>query len=234
MKMNDNVEKTAEVNPYAAPESTAVGVLTAEEGAGVKRGWWPGVSLLVIALLAGVGWRMELEMTTGWASMDWIGRFHWAVPAGVVAFIVWVLGVTRVERPRAFAAALVGYGVIGHVVVQRLLVSAFGRAIVLSDEYEGAIMREIMLYKLLNFLLLALVPLLFGILCRGFGVRVRLWSVLGYAILFMLSWPLAEWVVGVVENHSGDVGFIHALKSGYVIPLLVLCLGWPVLRARGK
>ena len=74
-------------------------------------------------------------------------------------------------------------------------------------------------------------PLTFGLLCRLFGVRVRLLPVLASAILFMLSWPLAAYAFYFVENH-GDPDFIHALKSGYVIPLHILSLGLPVLRAR--
>ncbi|WP_395739913.1 hypothetical protein [Prosthecobacter sp.] len=237
METHDSMKREAEVNPYAAPASgaTTAGLLTADGNDGAKRGWWPGVSLLMLALLAGLGWRMELEMTTGWASMDWIGRFHWAIPAGVLAFIAWVLWVTRgkVKRRGAFAAALLGYGIMGYFVVQGILLFVCGRQLLLFDDEEGSGYKRLLVEKQKSFLLLALVPVLFWLLCRGFGVRVRLGSVLACTVLFMLSWPLADLLFTMVEGRS-EMFFIHAVKSGYVIPPLMLCLGWPVLRARGR
>lgn len=69
----------------------------------------PRTTLWLTALLSGIAWRVELELRTGSASLDWIGQFHWAIPIGVLAFILWVLSVTRVQRPSAFAAALLMY-----------------------------------------------------------------------------------------------------------------------------
>lgn len=191
----------------------------------------PRTTLWLIALLSGIAWRAELELRTGWASLQWIGQFHWAIPVGVLAFILWVLSVTRVQRLWAFATVLMFYSVGAYVIMDCLLKTAFGRVIVLGDEGMDAIVRRIATEKLVCFLLIALLPLSFALLCRLFGVRVRLLPVLASAILFMLSWPLATYAFFYLENH-GDPDFIHALKSGYVIPLLILSLGLPLLRAR--
>lgn len=192
----------------------------------------PRITLWLIALLSGIAWRAELELTTGWASLDWIGQFHWAIPAGVLAFILWVLSVTRVQRPWAFAATLLVYSTAAYVIVEHLLMTAFGRVILLGDEGMDAIARRIGIEKLVHFLLIVLLPLTFGLLCRLFGVRVRLLPVLASAILFMLSWPLAAYAFYFVEQRGMPGDPIHALKSGYVIPLLILSLGLPLLRAR--
>ena len=88
----------------------------------------PRTTLWLIALLSGIAWRAELELRTGWASLKWIGQFHWAIPAGVLAFIVWVLSVTRVKSPWAFAATLLVYSTAAYVTVGRLLMAAFGSA----------------------------------------------------------------------------------------------------------
>ncbi|MBN8422827.1 MAG: hypothetical protein J0L73_28220 [Verrucomicrobia bacterium] len=191
----------------------------------------PRTTLLIIALLSGIAWRAELELRTGWASLKWIGQFHWAIPAGVLAFILWVLGVTRVQRPGVFAAALLIYSTAAYVIVEMLLKTAFGRSIMLGDDDQHSIAREIFNRKLTCFLLIVLVPLTFSLLCRIFGVRVRILPVLASALLFMLSWPLAAYGFFYLEGH-GDPDFIHSLKSGYIIPLLILSLGLPVIRAR--
>ncbi len=188
----------------------------------------PRATLWLIALLSGIAWRAELELTTGWASLKWIGQFHWAIPAGVLAFILWVLSVTRVPRRWAFAAFLMFYSVGAYVIVERLLLTAFGRWMPFGDNDQHSMATE----KLVSFLLIVLVPLTFSILCRLFGVRVRLLPVLASAILFILSWPLAAYAFYFVEQRGMPGDPIHALKSGYVIPLLILSLGLPVLRAR--
>ncbi|WP_397383335.1 hypothetical protein [Prosthecobacter sp.] len=188
----------------------------------------PRTTLWLIALLSGVAWRAELELRTGWASLDWIGQFHWAIPAGVFAFILWVLSVTRVQRPWAFAATLLVYSTAAYFTVGRLLMTAFGRWMPFGDNDQHSMATE----KLVSFLLIVLVPITFSILCRLFGIRVRLLPVLASAILFMLSWPLAAYAFYIVEQRGMPGDPIHALKSGYVIPLLILSLGLPVLRAR--
>ncbi len=70
------------------------------------RSWLPTVTLVLIGLLSGIAWRAELECRGGWASLTWIGYFHWAVPLSVLAFLIWVVVVARVRRPLAFALAL--------------------------------------------------------------------------------------------------------------------------------
>lgn len=188
----------------------------------------PRTTLWFIALLSGIAWRAELELRTGWASLKWIGQFHWAIPAGVLAFILWVFSVTRVQRPWAFAATLLVYSTAGYFIVGRLLMTAFGHWMPFGDNDQHSMATE----KLVSFLLIVLVPITFSLLCRLFGVRVRLLPVLASAILFMLSWPLAAYAFYFVEQRGTPGDPIHALKSGYVIPLLILSLGLPLLRAR--
>ena len=214
-------------NPYAAPTYTTPPQLIPER---LRRRWLPCIALWVIAVISGFIWRAELELTTGWASLDWISHFHWAVPAGVLAFIIWVLFVTRVLRPGVFAAALFVHAFLAYFAVSRLLLFSFGRIIILFDDEKNSALHQLAVEKLVSFLLIVLVPLTFSILCRFFGVRVRLQPVISSAVLFMLSWPLAAFTFFIIEHRELDP--IHALKSGYVIPMLILSLGLPVLRAR--
>jgi hypothetical protein len=45
----------------------------------------------------------------------------------------------------------------------------------------------------------------------------------------VVSWPLAIFVRSLLEQR-GSADLIHALKSGFVIPFLVVSLGLPLLR----
>ena len=92
-------------HPFLAPPFLLSGKYPALQQQWVHL-YLPTASAAGIALFSGIAWRAELELTTGWASLKWIGEFHWAIPTGVLAFILWVLSVTHVQRPWAFAATL--------------------------------------------------------------------------------------------------------------------------------
>jgi hypothetical protein len=60
--------------------------------------------------------------------------------------------------------------------------------------------------------------------CRLFGAQVPLNAMLLSALGFVASWPVAVAVRPLFETR-GAPDPVHALKSGFVIPLLVLSLG---------
>jgi hypothetical protein len=78
--------------------------------------------------------------------------------------------------------------------------------------------------------------LVVGLLAFFFIAFEFFWCYLRYAVVRWIG-PcpdfliLAIWLLEVVD-HRGGADLIHALKSGFVIPLLVVSLGFPLLRAR--
>jgi|GEM_PF-2382368 len=213
-----------------------------------RRSAWPLTSLLLLALACGVGWRLELEWRTGWASLEWINVFHWAIPVGLAGFIAWTLAVTRVRRPALFAAALLGFASVGYVLLDFIARFFFqgGVAflfIVLLDRIPGG--RSLLsnpqftaspgglLFGIYGFMgsFWILFPLVFCLLCRAFGFSIR-WPLIVFScVLFVLSWPAAVYLRSFIETIGSD-DLIHALKSGFVIPFLVVSLGLPILLAR--
>lgn len=202
------------------------------------RFFWNAISLLVLGLLAGIGWRAELELTTGWASLEWLNRFHWAVPISIVTFIAWVLAMAPVKRPILFASVLLGFAAAAYVFADILLSfffaagpSAMGYVVLLGG---SDLDRGFALHRFLHFAapcLWMLIPLAFCGICRLFGVKITLGSALSSAVLFLGSWPTAIFIRGFFE-HQGSPDAIHALKSGFVIPLLIYSLGLPILKQR--
>lgn len=95
-----------------------------------------------------------------------------------------------------------------------------------------------------------LIPFAFAALCRLFGVRLRWLVVWLSAGLFVAAWPLViipgfvfdRWgipvfLLGYINRFHPDAvarDLIHALKTGFVIPLLVLSLGLPLLFPKGS
>lgn len=72
------------------------------------------------------------------------------------------------------------------------------------------------------------VALAFCLLCRLFGAPITLFRTISCVVLFTASWQLAVMVRAPFE-HRGGADEIHALKSGFVIPILMISLGLPLL-----
>lgn len=199
---------------------------------------WAWISLLAIALLAGIGWRVELECRSGWYSLLWLNYFHWAIPAGVLAFIGWTLGVARVRRTWLFLAVLLAFAAAGYWVVNLAAHFYFGAgpAGMISvfqlggGDLDRGFARMMTLHRWMP-ALWALIPLSFCVLCREFGLRIPAWMMVVSAAMFVISWPLAIRVRGLFET-QGFPDLLDALKSGFVIPFLIYALGWPVVMAR--
>ncbi len=212
---------------------------------------WPSLALLILALLSGIAWRAELELRGGWASLTWISYFHWAVPTCVLAFIVWVLCVTQVERLRDFAITLVVFAWLAHAFVDLLIhysqsggpfwswyvftpadpLARLAMHFLRSLPRMAHSPEAIVFFKGIVVLCWLLVPLGFSAMCRAFGVRMAPGPVWLSSLLFVISWPLAILLLEITGRRGGP-NLIHALKSGFVIPFLVFSLGLPVLMAR--
>lgn len=180
------------------------------------------LSLIVLGLLSGIAWRLEIEHH-GWEGLTWTGSPHRALPAGLFAFIVWALAAGRfhegwsIARLAAFGTALCMLAVASTSLLYGGMAVAFSRF--------GA--------GLAGFAFLALVWIaqpfvLFGLARFVFRMRAR-WSLLGSgAALWLAAVPIActlLWITG----HKGGADFLHAIKSGFVIPFLFVGLGLVVL-----
>ena len=198
--------------------------------------WLPSVTLLLIAVAAGIMWRAELEFRSGWASLAWLTFFHWAVPLSVAAFVAWAACFATVRRRLTFAAALMGFAVLGYaaseVVLYLFFITGPSAGITIASLGSGDFSMGVRRFEILrgtSMVVWPLIPLSFCFVCRLFGAHITISAALVSATLFIISWPLAVLVRGCFE-HRGSPDLIHALKSGFVIPFLVVSLGLPLLR----
>jgi hypothetical protein len=202
----------------------------------------PARTLVALALAAGLAWRAELEMRGGWPGLTWIGYFHFAIPVFVGAFIFWSTVVAPVRRRAWFgcvlaALACVGAGASWLAIYLRNIGGPNGLIFLINlgggpDGDFALGMRRFKMLFWLSYGVWPLIPLSFCVCCRHFGVAVTWRRAALSAALFVASWPLAvavRWCVGLVVVVPGYHDLIHALKSGYVIPFLMLSLGLPLL-----
>lgn len=206
-------------------------------------GWFPAVTLVMLAVLAGLVWRWELEMRGGWAGLQWLGYFHWAVVAAGVGFVSWAVIMGTATRRWLLGGLLVLFAVPAYWIADVLLRMRFGAsgpAIFASavfgsggdfgraqENLERAHASLLFWFHLSPLLWMGL-PLLFCWVCQLCGARLSVWKCLFSMGLFVLSWPIAVGVRMLFEERGG-ADFIHALKSGFVIPFLIIALGLPLL-----
>lgn len=173
------------------------------------------LSLVSLGVAGGVGWRVELEKRFGWDALAWTHGFFWTVPVVVALFIAWAAYFASVRNRAAFAGALMAFFLPGYL----------GASIALHVEFGRFASGISFLIALMVWLL---IPLSFCFLCRLLGAPVTAVKSICSTLLFILSWPISTFVRDFFERRGSD-DFVHALKSGFIIPFLVVSLGLPLL-----
>jgi len=197
-----------------------------------RRSVWAWVSLVAVALVCAGTWRAEIEYH-GWGGLNWIGYWHWAVPFGVGLFIFWTVffnnTLTRSLKV-LFAYAL------GFVALVEILLTDWSLTI-LCDEGPRTFFRYVMvplwqrtMESAVAVMWLVSVPLWLASFAHFAGLRMT-WRRLALSELLWLGAPLFGMGIIAVffpHGHAGEQygpDFIHAIKTGFVIPPLVVALG---------
>jgi len=179
------------------------------------RFWMAILTLVALGVAGGVAWRVELEKRFGWNSLVWTSRFFWTVPVVVALFIAWAAYFASVRNRAGFVGVLLAFALPGYLGADLALYTAFGR---FASGFSFSFALVIWL----------LIPLSFCLLCRLLGAPVTAVKTICSTLLFVLSWPISTFVRDFFEQRGSD-DYIHALKSGFIIPFLILSVGLPLL-----
>ena len=183
------------------------------------------ISLIVVAFLIGLIWRLEIEFVHGWHGLAWVKNSHYAVPIGLVIFMAWanlVLNLTIVKRICLNIIGLVFGLTLFYYIKMSLTATFIGGAsamflMTLPDWH----------FYTLVFGHLILIPFMaIGsfILLKLFKQRVS-WIRLGLSLLVtIIAVPASIFLLELIE-HKGSHDMIHTLKSGLVIPFFVVAVG---------
>jgi len=202
-------------------------------------------SLLAIGFAAAGLWRAEVEWH-GWDGLTWLGYFHWAVPISAASFIVWVVIFCSV-RPWWKRAALIVAEILFAIVA---LLAAGGTMVSYFIVSRGNDDWAMLLFEsgctlqlgawsapIPAFLLLVaypLVPLIGCAIARAFGA-CRTWKHwLVSNVIFLAAYPTAYTAMGLTRfgwNHDAS---IHTIKTGFIVPLLIVGLGVAFLPLGGR
>lgn len=174
-------------------------------------------ALLAVALIAAAGWRAEVEWR-GWAGLTWIGYFHWAIPFGALLFSGWLYRFAGARRPLALAALASGLAAaafVGELDALRVVYSRWpgGEARWIAGSTQA--LAVFWLY-----------PTTLWIAGRRLGAPISGRGALAGLAAYAAAMPMAIVALDAV-GHRGGADVLHAIKSGFVIPLLVGSLGLP-------
>lgn len=196
----------------------------------------PDLMLLILAIASGLAWRAELELRSGWAGPAWLFYFHWAVPVCVLGFISWAVWFTQVQHTYWFVTSLLVFAFLSYLAIEMLLGFYLSPTSTCVNSLTFLLFgdlnihfRWLWIFPWVELFLWILIPLAFCAILRGFGIRVGVSTALTSAGLFVASWPLAIIIRSFFDQRGGS-DMIHALKSGFVIPFLVVALGIPLLQ----
>ena len=178
-------------------------------------------SLLGIAVIAGVVWRLEVEWR-GWAGLVWVGHFHLAVPVAVGLFLAWVARWVDAASGRhrvAIVGALSAYALVAVPATKLSLEMAYGRWAMASWAEWLTLWWWLLAPTTMAGLL---------VVCRA-APGWRRWAVSQAG--FVLALPVATAFLAWFPQHGHNM--LHTIKSGLLMPLLVMALGAGVpVRAR--
>ena len=197
-----------------------------------------GLHLLLVALVSALLWRIEVE-AHGWEGLIWIEYFHWAIPVGVLLFLGWVamhgpfIGLRRLSFP----AVCLGVGAGWFALFEWACGWVYGIGldhglrIFASPHAEQALEMLILIHRAWTLLLPVVfigTPVVFAALLALHGWNPGWRRVAVGMAVFALSVP-ASFVLLTITRHPNDELFLHAIKSGFIIPFLVVGLGLMVL-----
>ena len=188
------------------------------------------VSLCLLAGIAAVLWRAEVEYH-GWAGLTWIGYFHWAVPAGVGLFIAWLAvfsGITPLWRRALFLVTAGAFAVVAYRVSYWALWHYF-HPLGWMFSTPNPSKARVELYLGAVYLVYPGVPVCACLIARLFGVRLKVAHWLLTVVLFVAACPFAVGMLHLTDHAGKNNPIIHTIKSGFIIPLLVIGLGVPFL-----
>lgn len=176
-----------------------------------------------VSLLTGILWRAELELRWGWASLDWIGAIHWAVPVGAGAYLAWMLYELRdlpPQRRQLMVVLSAALGVAAYVGGGTAMAWANNRWVGLLPRWQCSmiLVSPVVVYAALG--------AVYYTAAAHLASPSRAGKVAG-AVLYIAAFPAACFLLRITE-HRGGFDSIHAVKSGFVFPFIAFGLGLPL------
>jgi len=184
--------------------------------------------LITISLLSAAIWYAEVWLR-GWNGLHWISYFHLAVPLGLAMFLFWVSHQTKFQnsvRNYLFVASLAGFSGFSYLIIRWGIYSHYGYAwagLMLPESLSPSL-RWLLMHSV--YFTAPSVPPVFWLISRMFGIRFRRRDIMIGWILYLAAIPVAIFFLHLIP-HPGRADALHAVKTGFCIPTMMIGLGLP-------
>lgn len=179
----------------------------------------PLTYLLLISIICGFFWRAEVEYY-GWDGLKWLNYFHLAIPFSFILLITWVNSQFKASILKKSLFTLTAFIYVSIMLI--LIINSFyypyNKLLAFTEQYS------LVMYWL-AYILTPLVPLGAFLILKMFVVKTNWKKLLYSTVIFLTAIPLSIFILKIT-NHIGQADFIHAIKSGYIIPFWVFSLGF--------
>jgi len=178
------------------------------------------ISLFVLGLLGGLVWRLEIELRFGWLNLDWIGAFH---ISGVLLPVFGAIWLWVFVPAKTF----------GQRLIRSVIALACGlAAYVAYATCFGMLYSRLMFSPVLAIALvvvgLVVIPWVISFFGWCFTPFFSHWIWLILPVLFFAGVQLAIFLLRIT-GHRGGADVVHAVKSGFLLPLWIWAAGIPFL-----
>jgi len=185
------------------------------------------ISLVCFSILSIVIWRTEVEFH-GWKGLIWLSYFKMSIPICLSLFVIWInvfFTFGSIAERGKINVVLVIWVLIGTIAAIATLELTFitgpSAMFLFVSDYDIILLRAMQLCVLL-------LPLIALFSLRLLRIRIPVIYISISYFLFLAAFPISTFLLDVL-NHKGSPDFIHAVKSGFVFPILFFSLGLPLI-----
>jgi len=184
------------------------------------------ISLLTVGLLSAAIWWKEVQLR-GWDGLQWAGYFHLAVPVGATLFLAWLsfhCAISTIAKRVVYLILVTAFIAGAYLVAEWSLCWHFGAHQVWMPFNEWPFVLKLSLFSI--YFTFPAIPILLFCLSWCFGIKFQKIGLAVGLITYGLAVPAAILIIYLV-NHRGYPDSIHAIKTGFCIPFLMVGLGLP-------
>lgn len=162
----------------------------------------------------------------GWTGLIWLGYFHWAVPAGFGLFLIWANGFVDViaNRKVLFNVVAIIFSALVYYTLYVSLTYFFSQGPTGYMLLSTTPAWKYNLFRNAFYLIIPIMPVGAFFILKFFGKNISLTRLALSVVGIIVSIPLSTLLLELV-NHKGGHDYLHAIKSGFIIPLWCFSIG---------
>jgi hypothetical protein len=181
------------------------------------------ITLLLLGILSGVLWRLEIEIRWGWAALTWISGFHYSSLLICLLFTAWLYYFAPCSPPN-------------HALMRSVLALGGGMVSYFIYDFAFSLLYNRFplpfIFYLIPFILVFIViPLSICTLAWFFSPTFLKFNWLFVPLLFVVSFPFSSFLLWVTD-HRGGTDPVHAVKSGFIFFGFLFATGFPFITTK--